>query len=80
MPPLTVRAALFTVVPAGKELTDGHVSTGTVIVKGQLLADTTPLASITWIVKVAVDRGVPVMAPVAGFRVRPAGSAPLATE
>ena len=37
---------------------------------------TTPLASITLIVNVPGAVGVPVTAPVDGFRVRPAGNAP----
>jgi hypothetical protein len=41
-----------------------------------------PLESTTWAVKVNVPAvlGVPVMAPVDGFRVRPAGSEPLVIE
>jgi hypothetical protein len=50
------------------------------MVKGQLLVATTPLASVTWMEKVPAAVGVPVMVPDEEFSVRPAGSAPLATE
>ena len=39
-----------------------------------------PLASVTLMVKVPAAVGVPEMAPVEGFRVRPAGRVPVATE
>jgi len=41
---------------------------------------TAPLASVTLIVNVPGAVGVPLMAPVEVFRVRPAGSVPLLTE
>jgi hypothetical protein len=50
------------------------------MVNGQLLAEVTPLASVTWIVKDPTAVGVPVMAPDEGFSVSPAGSVPVATE
>src|SRR6204780_5092191 len=50
------------------------------MVKGQVPVATTPLASLTWIVKVPAAVGVPVIAPVVALSVRPAGSVPVATE
>ncbi len=52
---------------------DGPVT----IVKGQVVVATTPLASFTWSVKVPGAVGVPVMAPVLVFSVRPLGSVPV---
>jgi hypothetical protein len=50
------------------------------MVKGQLLAEVTPFASVTWIVKDPTAVGVPVMAPDEGLSASPAGSVPVATE
>lgn len=80
MPPLAPTAALKAAFTS-PELTDGQLMMGAlVMVNGQLLAETVPLASITWIVKVPGAVGVPVMAPDEVFSVRPTGSVPLATE
>jgi hypothetical protein len=79
---MTVIDGLLKGVLISPELIDGQVGSGPleVTAKGQLLADVTPLASVTWMVNVPVTVGVPVMAPVDEFSVRPAGSVPLATE
>ena len=72
---------LLNATPASPELTDGQLIVGPLmIVKGQLLADTTPLPSVTCMVKLPAAVGVPVMAPVDAFSVIPAGIVPLATE
>src|ERR1039458_4934099 len=50
------------------------------MVIAQVPVPTTPLASVTLIVKVPAAVGVPVTAPVEVFRVRPAGNVPLPIE
>ena len=80
MPPVTPTVALKATFTS-PELTDGQLIVGPLImVNGQLLAEVTPLASVTWIVKDPTAVGVPVMAPDEGFSVSPAGSVPVATE
>ena len=80
MPPVTPTVALKGAF-ISPELTDGQLIVGPlIIVKGQLLADTTPLASVTWMVKAPAAVGVPVIAPVDAFSDSPAGNVPLATE
>ena len=80
MPPLTPTLAPKEALTS-PELTDGQLIVGPLImVKGQLLADTTPLASVTWMVKVPAAVGVPVMAPDDAFSVSPAGSVPADKE
>ena len=59
----------------------GQVNEGPLtIVNGQVPVAAIPFESFTWIVNVPVAVGVPVIAPVAVFSVRPAGSVPVATE
>ena len=80
MPPLTPTVALKEALTS-PELTDGQLIVGPLIkVKGQLLVATTPLASVTWMVKVPAAVGVPVIAPDDEFSVKPAGSVPVAAE
>ena len=50
------------------------------MVKEQVPVAETPLASVTLMVNVPPAVGVPVIAPVEGFRVKPLGSVPVATE
>ena len=50
------------------------------MVYGQLVEDAVPVESFTWIENVPAEAGVPVIAPVEAFRVRPVGRVPLATE
>src|ERR1035438_7307494 len=74
-------ARLFKATPTSPELMAGQVSEGPpVIVKGQVVAATTPLASFTWSMKVPLAVGVPVIAPVEVLRVRPAGRVPVDSE
>ena len=81
IPPLTVMAALLKGTFTPPEVVAGHVSEGPPeIVKVQLVAAAVPFASFTWIVKLPDAVGVPVIAPVDEFSVRPAGSAPVVTE
>ena len=81
MPPVTVIAGLLNATPTVPELVAGQLSEGPlVMVKGQVLAAATPLASFTWTVKLPLAVGVPLMAPVVVFSVRPAGRVPLDTE
>ena len=80
MPPLTPTVALKAAFTS-PELTNGQLMIGPLlIVNGQLLADTTPLASVTWIVNAPAAVGVPVITPVDAFSDSPAGNVPLATE
>ena len=78
VPPVTVSAPLLNgaptspVVPLAKQVNPGSV----IIVYGQVVVAVTPFASVTWIEKVPNAVGVPVTAPVAVFRVRPAGNVP----
>lgn len=67
-------------VPGGREVVVMVRPAAGPTVKGQLTAAATPWRSFTWMVKVPVALGVPVMAPVEVFSVRPAGSVPLASE
>jgi hypothetical protein len=67
-------------VPCGREVVVMVRPVAGPTVKGQVTAAATPWASFTWMVNVPVALGVPVMAPVEVFRVRPAGSVPLASE
>ena len=77
-PPLTAGAGLFRGTPTSPELIAGHVSTSALtMVKGQVVTADAPLASFTWSVKVPEAVGVPVMAPVVVFNVRPLGSVPV---
>ena len=64
--------------PTSPVFTVEQVTTGALMmVKGQLPpVATTPFLSVTWMLKVPEAVGVPVMAPVEAFRVRPAGSVP----
>jgi hypothetical protein len=78
IPPLTVKAGLFSTTPTSPELTAGQVSVGSdAMVKGQVAAAAAPLESFTWRVKVPETVGVPVMAPVVVFSVRPLGRVPV---
>ena len=78
VPPLTTGAGLFRATLTSPELTVGQVSVGGgAIVKGQVAAADAPLASFTWRVKVPAAVGVPVMAPVLVFSVRPLGRVPV---
>src|SRR5580658_8334926 len=78
VPPLTAGAGLFSATPTSPELTAGHVSTTALaMVKGQVVADATPLASFTWSVKVPEAVGVPLIAPVLVFSVKPLGRVPV---
>jgi hypothetical protein len=79
-PPVAVRAGLLNGTPTVPEVTAGHETEGaTTMVKLQL-AEATPLESFAWMLKVPAAVGVPVIAPVEVFSVRPAGNVPLATE
>jgi hypothetical protein len=80
VPPVTVIAGLLNASPTSPELTVEQVTVGGgTMVKGQLPVATTPLASLTWMVKVPAAVGVPVIAPVEAFKLRPAGRVPVAT-
>jgi hypothetical protein len=83
-PPVTVNAGLLKPTPTSPEVTDPQRALPTdgaaTTVKGHVPVATTPLASVTLIVNVPAAVGVPVMAPVEAFRVRPAGKAPVAIE
>src|SRR5215831_16966193 len=67
-------------------LTSPEVAAGQVtdsaaaMVNGHVAGAATPLASFNWMLNVPAAVGVPVIAPVEEFKVRPAGSDPLATE
>jgi len=81
VPPLTVIGPLLNGVPTLPELVAEQVSVGPpTMVKGHAPVATAPLASVTLMVKDPAAVGVPVTAPVAVFKVRPAGSVPVATE
>jgi hypothetical protein len=67
-------------MPGGSEVVTIVRFAASVTVKGQVTAATTPLESLTWTLNVPEALGVPVMAPFELFRVRPAGSVPLASE
>src|ERR1017187_5709351 len=74
-------AGLVNATPTSPELTAEQASEGpATIVKGQVPVATTPLASVTLMVKVPAAVGVPVMAPVVALSVKPAGRVPVATE
>src|ERR1035438_8533221 len=77
-PPVTTMAGLLKATPTSPLLTTEQVTTGAAtIVKGQLLpVATTPLASVTLMLKVPEAVGVPVMAPVEALSERPAGRVP----
>jgi hypothetical protein len=79
-PPLAVTLVLtgWLIV---KVLTTAHVSTkgGGITENGQE-SEVAPLASLTCTVKDPVAVGVPVIAPVEEFKLKPAGRVPLATE
>ena len=78
LPPLTTGAGLFSATPTSPELTAGQVRAGGgAMVKGQVVGDATPLASFTWSAKVPAAVGVPVIAPVLVFSVRPLGRVPV---
>ena len=78
---MTVGAGLLKGTPTSPELTAEQVIVGGgTMVKGQVVPATIPLASFTWMVNVPLAVGVPVIAPVKGFSVRPMGSVPVATE
>ena len=78
VPPVTVSGPLLNgtptvpVVPDDRQVSIG----GETIVYGQVVLDMTPLASVTLILNVPAAVGVPVIAPVLVFSVRPAGSVP----
>jgi hypothetical protein len=74
-PPVTVGPGTFKATPTSPEFVDEQVTLGAAtIVYRQVVATTTPFESVTWILKVPGAVGVPVMAPVEAFSVRPAGS------
>src|SRR4051812_50177745 len=64
--------------PTFRVLTAEQVSTSGagLMVMAQVVVATTPLASVTFTVKLPASVGVPVIAPVVVFRVRPAGRVP----
>jgi hypothetical protein len=71
---VTVRAGLLKTAPTWPEFVLEQVRLGpATTVYGQVDAATTPFASVTWILKAPGAVGVPVMAPVEVFSVRPAG-------
>ena len=78
MPPVTVIAGLLNATPTSPVLVVEQVTAGVLLmVNGQLLpVATTPFASTTFTLKVPEAVGVPVMATVEAFSVRPAGSVP----
>jgi hypothetical protein len=74
VPPLMVIAGLLNGTPTWPEFVVEQVMLGAgTIVYRQVVATTTPFESVTWILKVPGAVGVPVMAPVDVFNVRPAG-------
>jgi hypothetical protein len=76
VPPVTVIGGLLKGTPTSPALVAGQVSVGGLMVKGQLLAETSPFVSVTLREKLPGARGVPVIAPVVVLRDRPAGSVP----
>jgi hypothetical protein len=81
VPPVTVIAGLLNAVPTMPDVAVGQVSDGPpTIVNGHVPLATTPFASATLIVNVPALCGVPVIAPVDVFNVRPVGRVPVATE
>jgi len=78
---VTVSAGLLNGIPTVPVLIAEQVTTGG---PGLMVIEqpvpTAPLASVTLIVNVPGAVGVPLMAPVEVFRVRPAGNVPLLTE
>jgi hypothetical protein len=73
-------AGLLKAVPTTPELVAGHIGTGPpLIVNGQVV-DIRPFASVTLIVNEPPAVGVPVIAPVDVFNVKPGGKVPVATE
>src|ERR1700689_1664257 len=80
-PPATDIAGLLNATPTSPELVVEQVTVGGgTIVNGQVAEASTPLASVTWTVNVPAAVGVPVMAPVEVFSVRPAGNGPVPIE
>jgi len=73
-----VTAGLLNAVPTSPEVAvTEHVTCGpAMIVIGQVALPTTPFASFTWIENEPAAVGVPVTAPVAVFKVKPAGKVP----
>src|SRR5271169_2082337 len=78
-PPLPVRVTGVIATPCTALMDTQLALTGGLMVMVQAVP-TAPLASVTFTVKVPEAVGVPVMAPVTGFRVSPAGSVPLPIE
>jgi hypothetical protein len=78
VPPVTVIAGLLKGTFTSPVLLVEHVTAGVLLmVNGQLLpVATTPLASVTLMLKVPEAVAVPVMAPVLLFSVKPAGKVP----
>ena len=77
VPPVTVIAPLLNATPVWPALVAEQVTCGMLpIVIGQVALPTTPFASFTWIENVPAAVGVPVTAPVAVFKVKPAGKVP----
>jgi hypothetical protein len=82
VPPVTIGAGLLKGTPTMPVLVVEHVSCrlGGVMVNGHVPEPTTPSASVTWIVQEPVAVGVPLIAPVAVFNVKPGGKVPVASE
>src|SRR5690348_1502013 len=66
VPPVTVKAPLLNGTPTSPVVPEArHVSEGGGVIEyGQVVVAATPLASVTWILKLPAAVGVPVMAPV----------------
>ena len=73
---MTVIAPLLNATPTAPTLTDAHVTESFVLIVILQPALVAPKASVTTTEKLPEAVGVPVMAPVVGFRLKPAGSVP----
>ena len=77
VPPVTIIAVPLNGTPTSPIVTDEHtaLSAGAIVIVHPL--DDTPLASVTFTLKVPDAVGVPVTAPFDAFSVSPAGNVPL---